>query len=132
MGVVAFDPSTFIEDFCEMLGSVEGREVVTAYPDLAILTPATYYILVQQSFETLDHVFVYPENQNRCLVSTEDISEWIEYLVLLIANRIDVVVEEDLFDAVDEYEAFYMQGGTPPEAILKNLLTDSLENDIHR
>ena len=129
MGIVAFDPSCFadaIEDFAKT-----DAECIyyTDLPELTLMTKVQFFLMIHQTFSTGNSQLVHVVNQNRCLIATEDIEEWLGNLTSAIMGCIgssallkDIVDESEIFNAINN--------GMDDESIVKKLLTDALENDI--
>lgn len=130
MGVVAFDPSSFSDALLEIIGDdANMADVIEEMPELFAISPAAFYVLVLQSFQTEDHVFVHVDNPNRVIIANEDVDEWLDYLAMLVADSLGVIMPKEI---EDEYDVFNRLGssGYEPENILKKILTNALETDI--
>ena len=129
MGVIAFDPSCFADAVEEAIKDDADGIMYTEFPELTLLSPVSYYLMIQQSFSTSDTQSVHVVNQNRCLIATEDIDEWLENLSCIILSVVSGGSTSDVI--IDESESFYnINNGVDNETIIKKILTDALETDI--
>ena len=136
MGVVMFDPSALVDEVIVGLASDEGLNLLVDFPEVSAIPKAAWYIELQRSFSINSHVFVFPLNPNKILVSVDDIEDWLDNLAASIVEKYGSgdFFGDDCGDSFgDEWEDFNRFSTTPafdPINTLKMYLTNVLESDI--